>query len=299
MKHEMQVDVFEQGHRMILSSLEKLSISPRLDRSASSLSGTTVTSETEPIDGEDLIAPIAPGLIKYPGIPFGGDRSSNPKVPKRVLDRVDEWFVTTDHDLSCLHIHMHDHDDAMHDLCNRILQDIVNSGRWPICYNGLPRDGPPPAPGWYTMTHAIWWLSGQLYIPVPHKDGHMPSRGYDPNVELIIERLEKQVKTTPFIVLYLLERSCPTDSDLRLYELLINRLIEISHTSRIKLLIFSGVSNGVALGHLPGSVRVDNPEQNGEIIALAEWDCKIADNDDDDDKDEEGDNSMVENESSY
>lgn len=276
MRLDAQVAAFEQSHQIILSSFEKLTISPRLDRSTSGLSGTTAATDTEPTDDEDLLTPIAPALMRHPGFGFREDRLSEPKVARAVLDRVEEWLTPKTQDLPLLCIQTANDADAIHDLCNRMVQDIAGSGERVLCYNGLPRNGPPPAPGWYTMTHAIWWLAGQLLIPVPHKDGHMPSHGYVPNIELMIERLQKQTGMT-YIVLYLLTRSCPAELDRRLYELLVERLVEASRTSSIRLVVFSDEANDAAVARLPNGTVVTVLRPGDEVVALDDWDSGIAD----------------------
>ncbi|KAK9423774.1 hypothetical protein SUNI508_03790 [Seiridium unicorne] len=277
MKFDTQVSAFEQSKDLIMSSLEKLSISPRLDRSESGLSGTTAATDSEPVDDEELIAPIAPGLIIVcPQYNFRENRLREPKVAGTLIDRVDDWLGPSCRHGSILSIQLAHDQDNVHDLCNRIVQELVISGESLLCYNGLPGDGPPPAPGWHTMAHAIWWLSGQLRIPIPHQDGHMPSHGYVPNIEAIVERLEKQVDTTTFVVLFLLTRSCPTQSDRKLYELLVGRLIQLSKASKVRLLVFSDQPGDPALRTLPPNATA-TCSQDDEQVILDEWEPVILD----------------------
>ncbi|KAI0127221.1 hypothetical protein BJ170DRAFT_683068 [Xylariales sp. AK1849] len=274
-----QMSAFEQSHQWIVGSFAKLSLSPRLGRT---FSGTTAADSVDPVDDEELVAPICPGLMKHPGYGFREDRLSNPMIAKSVLDRVDDWLSPLCHTSPLLCIQMTRHDDAVHDLCNRIVDEIASAGTKLLCYNGLPRDGSSPAPGWYTITHAIWWLTGQLLVPVPHIDGHMPSRGYIPNIEAIGERLEKQPNSTVFIVLYTPTRACPTEADRRLYDQLVGRLTDVSKSTKVRLLIFSDDAADSALRCLPSEAIVTYPLLAVESVALSTWEPKIEGNPDED-----------------
>ncbi|KAI1860869.1 uncharacterized protein JN550_011184 [Neoarthrinium moseri] len=268
-----QMAAFEQGHQMIVSSFEKLSIAPKLERS---LSGTTAATDDDELDDEELIAPIAPGLMKHPGFGFRKDRLKDPMVGKLVMDEIDAWLGPAGllRPILCARISGDEH--ATHDLCNRIVQEIASSGAKLLCYNGQPRDGPPPAPGWYSMRHVIWWLAGQLLIPVPHLDGHMPERAYVPNVEAVCERIEKQKQFPVFVVFYLLTRSCPTEVDRKLYELLISRLIDLAKAGSIRLLVFSDDPTDDILGRLPPEVIITVNEDQ-EKVSLADWEPEVGD----------------------
>ncbi|KAH6660881.1 hypothetical protein BKA67DRAFT_654034 [Truncatella angustata] len=282
-----QAAAFEQSKEIILSSFAKLSISPRLDRSTSGLSGTTVASEFEQVEEEDLFAPIAPALIMHPGLGFREDRLIEPRLAKSLLDRVDDWLSPTSHHGSILCVQTTGDEDCIHDLCNRIVQEIAGSGARLLCYNGLPRKGPPPATGWYTMAHVIWWLAGQLLIPIPHKDGHMPSHGYVPNIEAVVERLEKHNGSTTYIVLYLLTRSCPTKPDRTLYKLLLERLHDASKADDVRILLFSDEPLDASSRTFALNTIVAH-SQKGEQVMLTEWEPEaLIDDDEDDDNDED------------
>ncbi|ETS75869.1 hypothetical protein PFICI_12813 [Pestalotiopsis fici W106-1] len=244
-----QEQIFQESHDIIIKALEKLTISPRLDRTASELSGTTagtVAVETMEVDDDDdddndAVVPVAPGLILHPGFNFRDDRLEGAaEIAKPTLDLIGRWLDPSSVDVSRVYIHASKDDDATHDLCNRVVYELAmaNSSRL-LCYNGLPREGSPPADGWYTMTHLIWWLSAQMLIAMPHLDGHMPASGYDPDVPSLVEKLQKVPDDGPaYVVLYLPGESCHGDSDRKLYYSLVASMCGISST-RVRLLLFS------------------------------------------------------------
>lgn len=284
-----QASAFEQGQDMLLDSLRRLSISPRIERS---FSGTTVASETDQIDGEDLIAPLAPGLIRHPGFGFREDRLGDAVIPGSLLKLVNEWISPGEHGRHMLCVRTPCQDDDVHDLCNRVVREIAASGRRLLCYNGLPREGLPPAAGWYTMTHVIWWLSGQLLVPVPHLDGHMPSRGYTPDPEVICERLDNKRGETIYVVFYLLNRSCSSDEDGRLYAQLIHRLAGLAGSTDVRLLVFSDVAEDAATEVLPKESVFRYMRSGKDDIALAEWEVYLGDDGSSSDADDSDDDAM-------
>jgi hypothetical protein len=287
---ETQISAFEQSNQILVGSFEKLSIAPRLDRT---FSGTTAADDDSTMGDDDLITPICFGLMKHPGYGFREDRLTDPMIAKSALDRVEEWLGPEGQSKPVLCILTTPDNDAVHDFCNRIVQEIASSESKLLCYNGLPRAGPPPAPGWYTITHTLWWLAGQLLIPVPHVDGHMPLHGYVPNIEAVCERLEKQGEKTVFIVLYLLTRSSPNNVDRRLYEWLIIRLNEVSKTNKIRLLLFSDSPDDSALANLPQDAIYTYQGNRNDEVSFSEWEPEIGtdeeQNEDDDDHEDDDD----------
>jgi hypothetical protein len=272
---DAQMSAFQQSHQMILDSFEKLSISPRLDRSETNFSATTTITGTESIEADSVNMTIDYTLMRHhPGLGLRADRSSQPTVARSLLDEVEGWLDPGDPSRPLLYIKASKDDDGVHDLCNRIALEIAITGEMLLCYNGLPRDGAPPAPGWYTMTHLIWWLAAQLLIPVPHEDGHMPLDGYVAEIEPITQQLEKQTDRTAYILLYLPTESCHNEADRNLYYLLINQLVGLSRAGRTRLLLFSDGTDDAVLTHFLPNMVVINHQGHAEV-ALAEWETKM------------------------
>jgi hypothetical protein len=136
------------------------------------------------------------------------------------------------------------------------------------------------------MRHVIWWLSGQLLIPVPHLDGHMPSGGYTPDVEAIGECLEKRTGNPVYIVLYLLNRSCSTQEDESLYEKLVVKLRDLTTSTDIRLLIFTDDVQDKVAKTLPADVIFSYSPDEPDGMSLTEWEVHWSDDDSSDDESE-------------
>ncbi|KAF7525473.1 hypothetical protein G7054_g11053 [Neopestalotiopsis clavispora] len=253
-----------------LQALAKLTLEPRLDRTGSELSGTTAGSIAESMEADEFIVPIAPVLIYHPGFQFRDDRLDKATISKSVLDLIERWMDPNRLDVARVYIRTSPTDDHIHDLCNRVVYELANSML--LCYNGLPREGPPPADGWYTMAHLIWWLSAQMRMPMPHIDGHMPASGYSPDVAWLIEKLAKTQDNDPvYVVLYLPTESCHDVSDRELYHSLIEGLCKIPSSNRVRILLFSDGTDGEVRGYFGTNIVDVNTLTHQDSVPLADW----------------------------
>lgn len=252
-------------------ALEKLTITPHLDRTASGLSGATtaVTGVTgEPMDVEDsLPSTAAVDIVHHPGWDIRECRSEDTLISKPILDCIKRWMNPNDQDASRVCIRASGNDDRAHDLCNRVAEELTVAEGSLLYYNGLPKDGSPPAEGWYTMAHLVWWLTAQMRIPVPHTDGHMPSSGYQPDIDLLVDQLQKK-NDLVYVILYLPTESCQSDSDYK--HTLINRLCAIQ-SSQTRLLLFSDGKDDLALKSFGRNMFVIDDLTRQEQMLLAEW----------------------------
>ncbi|KAI0159295.1 hypothetical protein BJ166DRAFT_499303 [Pestalotiopsis sp. NC0098] len=250
-------------------ALEKLTIAPHLDRTASDLSGATTAVTGEPMEVEHNPPSAAPLILKHPGYDVRGRRSEAARISKPILDWIERWADPKDQDASRVYVRTSRSDDNAHDLCSQVVEELAVAQGSLLYYNGLPRDGPPPADGWYTMPHLIWWLTVQMGIPVPHTDGHMPSSGYQPDINLLVDQLEKEGDLV-YIILYLPTESCQSDSDHKLYHSLIDRLCAIQ-SSQTRLLLFSNGKGDLALANFGSNRFVIDDLTHQEQVLLAEW----------------------------
>lgn len=249
-------------------ALERLAITPRLDRTASDLSGATTAVTGEPME-EDSPPPAASLELKFhPGYDIRC-RSEKKEIPKPILDCIERWMNPNDRGASRVSIRASRADDRAHDLCSRVAEELTVAQGSLLYYNGLPKDGSPPAEGWYTMAHLVWWLTAQMRIPVPHTDGHMPSSGYQPDIDLLVGQLGKEDDLV-YIILYLPTESCRSDSDHKLYHSLIDRLCAIQ-SSQTRLLLFSNGKGDLALGNFGSNRFVIDDLTHQEQVLLAEW----------------------------
>jgi hypothetical protein len=268
-----QTEIFQKSYDM-LKMLEGMIVSPPLGRAGTGLSGTTEASteasldETMEVDG--VSDPIAPGLIHHPGFNFRDDRLERVEISRRILDWIERWMDPNNLGASRVYVRTSARDDRAHDLCNRIVYEMANSQL--LCYNGLPREGPPPAEGWYTMPHLVWWLSAQLRMPMPHIDGHMPASGYSPDVASLAEKLEKTQENDPvYVVLYLPTKSCHCDSDFKLYNSLVAGLCGIP-SGQVRVLLFSDGTDDAIMGSFgSNTIVIDNLTQQQNRVLLADW----------------------------
>lgn len=267
---KQQEQIWQLSHD-ILKGLEKLSLEPRLDRTSSALSGTTEGSEAETIVVDENIVPIAPGLINHPGFQFRDDRLEKADVSKALLNAIERWLDPNNPDTARVYIRTSRADDSTHDLCNRVVYELAMANSQLLCYNGLPREGPPPADGWYTMAHLVWWLSAQMRIPMPHVDGHMPG-DYSPDVASLITKLEKTQDNDPvYVVLYLPTESCHDESDRRLYHSLIDGLCKIPSRTPVRILLFSDDADGEVRGYFGTNIVDVNNMTHEDFVPLNDW----------------------------
>ncbi|KAK6220886.1 hypothetical protein LQW54_001806 [Pestalotiopsis sp. IQ-011] len=248
-------------------ALQRLTITPHLDRTASGLSGATTAVTGEPMEVDDS-PPSAAALdiVHHPGWDIRECRSEDTAISRPILDCIKRWMNPKDQDASRVCIRASGNDRA-HDLCNRVAEELTVAEGSLLYYNGLPKDGSPPAEEWYTMAHLVWWLTAQMRIPVPHTDGHMPSSGYQPDIDLLVDQLQKK-NDLVYIVLYLPTESCQSDSDYK--HSLINRLCAIK-SSQARILLFADGKDNLALGNFGPNIFVIDDLIHHEQVLLAEW----------------------------
>lgn len=97
----------------------------------------------------------------------------------------------------------------------------------------------------------------------------MPSSGYQPDINLLVDQLEKEGDLV-YIILYLPTESCQSDSDHKLYHSLIDRLCAIQ-SSQTRLLLFSNGKGDLALGNFGSNRFVIDDLTHQEQVLLAEW----------------------------